>query len=92
MKPLTSTDGKKSSFQKLTDHVVNVFPDCSQQELLNFMKIVKDRNGGTLKGLSFNAITDKIHDLLETMSKKIFFPSYFDNIDISKSFRSGTNL
>ncbi len=65
----SDSGAKGNKLQVVIDSVKEVYPDCTHEEILQHISLLKERNSGTLKGLTINNILDHISNWRETMSK-----------------------
>ncbi|XP_038657415.1 E3 ubiquitin-protein ligase TTC3 isoform X4 [Scyliorhinus canicula] len=72
---ITTSQQPKNSFDKIINRLSTMFPHYSRVYLTNFIKEVRSANGGSLSGLVYDEIINRVAELILDRQDKTRFPS-----------------
>ncbi|XP_072369328.1 E3 ubiquitin-protein ligase TTC3 isoform X2 [Scyliorhinus torazame] len=72
---ITTSQQSKNSFDKIINRLSTMFPHYSRAHLTNFIKEVRSANGGSLSGLVYDEIINRVAELILDRQDKTRFPS-----------------
>ncbi|XP_078416432.1 E3 ubiquitin-protein ligase TTC3 [Cetorhinus maximus] len=71
----TTSQQSKNSFDKIISRLLAMFPHYTRASLTNFIKEVRSTNGGSLSGLVYDEIINRVAELILDHQDKTRFPS-----------------